>query len=155
MSRYSRQKRNQRIAQEHEFYESPSGNMEAWSGDEDSFYGTEYPGTIREDAFNDAENYQMHFPTLNMDFRDHVDWAVGGVPGDTKNVGSLGVVTPYGVDTHDFQGEMAVIRRMSPNMEGPTSGSDHNSLLSLLYAMQESSHYFPNDVSQIDIIKAV
>lgn len=143
------------VAVEHEFYESPSGNMEAWSTDEDSFYPPMFPGTIREEVFTDADNYRMQFPTLNDDFRDHVDWAVGGIPGETKNVGSTGVVTPYGVDAHDFRGEMAVIRRYAPSMEGPTGGTDHNGLLSLLYAMQESSAYFPNDVSQVDVIKAV
>jgi hypothetical protein len=86
-----------------------------------------------------------------------VEWDATGVRGFTKSVGSIGVTDPQTVETHtwDRPGEMAVIRRMPDTNYGPVKTSDHNSLLSLLYAMQETASFFPNDISQVDVIRAV
>lgn len=151
---YLRRKRRIHVAQEHEFYEAPSGQAQAMSGEMDLDYGAAFPGP-RERRFVDAQNVQMRFINPVMSVRDNVDWAVGGIPGMTKFVGSEGVTDPQTVDAHDFRGEMAIIRRLPDTNYGPVGTADHNSLLSLLYAMQESSHYFPNETSQRDVIKAV
>lgn len=153
---YARRKRIHQ-AQEHEFYESPSGNMEAWSGETDlEFnYMPGFPGP-RETRIVDADNYNQRTFTYDPGvIRDRVDWAEGGVAGFTKSVGSIGVTDPKTIDAHDFQGQMAVVRRMPDTNYGPVATSDHNSILSLLYMMQESSHYFPNEVSQADVIRSV
>lgn len=153
----SYRRRQQRIlmANVDPFYEAPGGNMEAWSGEEDLDFPTDFPGP-REDRFVDAENYVPFGPDYAIDsIRDNVQWDIGGIIGQTKNVGSTGVTDPQTVDAHSFTGQMAVIRRMPDTNYGPVKTSDHNSLLSLLYAMQEGSHYFPNEASQIDVIKAV
>lgn len=157
----SYRRRQTRIAQEHEFYDAPSGNEEAMSNDIDGYigeltgYSPSFPGP-REVRILDSENVDMPTGGIAIDsIRDNVNWDIGGVPGMTKNVGSTGVTDPQTVDQHNFVGEMAVIRRMPDTNFGPVKTADSNSLLSLLYAMQESNHYFPNEVSQADIIKAV
>jgi len=140
----------------HEWYDSPSGNEEAMSTAEDLAFNYEpgFPGP-REIRTVDAQNFRHSLETFDPDIHDYVDWAAGGVPGFTKTVGSVGVTDPATVDRHDFIGQMAVVRRFPDTNYGPVKTSDHNSILSLLYAMQESSHYFPNEVSQRDILKAV
>lgn len=155
----SYKRRQAQIAQEHEFYESPSGNMEAWSSDQDLDYGAAFPGP-RETRYLDSQNHQYFGSDYAIDSVDgrvgvQPQWDVDGIVGQTKFVGSSGVTDPQTVDAHNFLGEMAVIRRMPDTNYGPVKTNDHNSLLSLLYAMQESAHYFPNEVSQADIIKAV
>lgn len=158
----SYRRRQQRIAQMHEWYESPSGNPEGMTGARDLWFNDrpQFPGP-REDRDVDAENTLMalSYPIGNNigSIRDEVEWDVGGIRGQTKNVGSTGVTDPQTIDRHDFLGEMAVFRRMPDTNYGPVAAdnSGYNSVLSLLYAMQESSHYFPNEVSQTDIIKAV
>jgi hypothetical protein len=92
-----------------------------------------------------------------LETRTNVEWDATGVRGFTKSVGSIGVTDPQTVETHtwDRPGEMAVIRRMPDTNYGPVKTSDHNSLLSLLYAMQETASFFPNDISQVDVIRAV
>lgn len=154
---YKRRQVKRAIA-EHEFYESPSGNMEAWSGEEDSlYYDASFPGP-RETRILDSDNYRMGMAEATLAHTpDTVEWDIGGIRGDTKTVGSVGVTDPQTVETHtwDRPGEMAVIRRLPDTNYGPVGTSDHNSLLSLLYAMQETAAFFPNDVSQIDVIRAV
>ena len=151
-----KRKQAQRIAALHEWYEAPSGNEEALGGDIDSIgYSPSYPGA-RETRLLDADNVVM--PDYAIDkITDMVKWDAEGIPGQTKIVGSMGVTDPQTVETHtwDRPGEMAVIRRMPDTNYGPVKTSDHNSLLSLLYAMQETAAYYPNDISQIDVIKAV
>ncbi len=152
---YHHRKRQRAIhlAQQHEFYEAPSGNELAMSNE----IG-EYPAMFtgpRETVFSDADNYVMTNSGVIDSIRDDVQWDVGGIQGQTKNVGSTGVTDPQTVDAHSFTGEMAVIRRMPDTNYGPVKTADSNSLLSLLYQMTESNHYFPNEVSQADIIKAV
>lgn len=142
-----------RFAQMHEFYEAPSGNEQALS-EIDLNYEASYPGP-RETRLLDASNWNRSTFMYDPDVRDRVDWAATGVAGFTKSVGSMGVTDPSTVDRHDYQGQMAVVRRMPDTNYGPVVTSDHNSMLSLLYAMQESTHYFPNDISQADIIKSV
>jgi hypothetical protein len=145
-----------RIAQQHEFYEAPSGNEYAMGGETDLDYGAAFPGP-RETRFVDAANRTMPLQQLAVgDIEDAVEWDIGGVSGATKFVGSEGVTDPATVDAHSFLGEMAVIRRMPDTNYGPVAGGeDNNALLSLLYSMQETNHFFPNEVSQADIIKAV
>ncbi len=142
------------LAQQHEWYEAPSGNEQPMGGELDMEYPPQFPGP-RERRFVDAQNSVMVPTTVTESIRDNVEWDVGGIPGETKNVGSTGVTDPQTVDAHSFTGEMAVIRRMPDTNYGPVKTADSNSLLSLLYAMSESNHYFPNEVSQADIIKAV
>lgn len=150
---YKRRKAKIHQAQQHEFYEAPSGQMQAWSGEIDLDYTAPYPGP-REDRTVDAANYS----TGTFDpgtIRDNVDWSIGGIPGLTKSVGSVGVTDPQTVDAHDFRGQMAVVRRMADTNYGPVKTADHNSILSLLYQMAETNSYFPNEVSQADLIRAV
>jgi hypothetical protein len=146
-------RRQTRIAQEHEYYEAPSGNEMALTKEDLEFnYEPGYPGP-REIRVVDAANSQTFaFAPYN---HDNVQWDVGGVAGDTKFVGSTGVTDPQTVDRHDFAGQMAVVRRMPETNYGPVKTSDHNSMLALLYKMQESSHYFPNEISQADVIRSV
>ena len=154
MSYHRRQAK--RVAAEHEWYEAPSGNEIGMGGEIDSSgYSASYPGP-RETRILDADNYRM--PDFAIDkITDNVKWDATGVPGDTKIVGSMGVTDPQTVETHtwDRPGQMAVVRRMPDTNYGPVGTADHNSLLPLLYAMQETAAYYPNDISQIDIIKAV
>lgn len=156
-----RRRQAQKFAAQHEFYEAPDGNEEAMSNEIDGYvgeetgYGPQYPGP-REVRLLDSQNHTMFTDTIAIDsIRDNVEWDIGGVVGETKSVGSIGVTSPQNVDAHDFQGEMAVVRRMPDTNFGPVKTADHNSTLALLYAMQETNSYFPNEVSQADIIKAV
>jgi hypothetical protein len=142
-------------AKMHEYYDAPlmTGNELALTKEDLAFnYEPGYPGP-RELRHVDAANYSTFMFDPNI--HDNVDWAVGGIPGQTKFVGSTGVTDSKTIDQHEFQGQMAVVRRMPDTNYGPVTTSDHNSLLSLLYMMQESSHYFPNEVSQADIIRSV
>lgn len=150
---YRRRQAKIHQAQEHEFYEAPSGQMEAWSGEVDMQYGADYPGP-REDRTVDAANHAT-FAYDPGTIRDQVDWAIGGVPGLTKGVGSTGVTDPQTVDAHNFRGQMAVVRRMPDTNYGPVKTADHNSILALIYQMAETNAYLPNEVSQADLIRAV
>lgn len=154
---YRRRQRVRDMANVDVFYEAPGGNMEAWSGEEDLDYSASFPGP-RETRYADSANWGSSIPTRNPDVRDYVDWAAGGIPGYTKCVGSVGVTDPQTVDAHDFVGQMAVIRRMPDTNYGPASGettAGYNSLLQMLYAMSEGNQFYPNEVSQADVIKAV
>ena len=153
----------QRIAAMHEWYESPSGQEEAMGGEIDSLgWEASFPGP-RETRILDSTNLDHRLdtslemvPTM-LQTRDMVEWDAGGVAGYTKAVGSIGVTDPQTVETHtwDRQGQMAVVRRMPDTNYGPVKTSDHNSLLALLYATQETANFFPNEISQIDVIRAV
>lgn len=154
---YKRRKKAQHVAQQHEYYEAPSGNEQALSKEDLWFnYQPGFPGP-REVRLYSEYREPIGVLAVNPIIHDDIDWTTGGLYGQQMVVGSTGVTDPQTVDTHDFHGYMAVIRRMPDSKygQGPVATSDHNSLLSLLYAMQESSHYFPNDVSQMDVIKAV
>ena len=142
-----------RQAKLHEIYEAPSGNEQALTK-LDLSYEASYPGP-RETRIVDAENW--NHPTFMYDpnAHDYVNWATGGIAGHTKIVGSMGVTDPKTIDAHDFAGMMAVVRRMPDTNYGPVGQDTHNAMLSLIYAMQESSHYFPNEISQQDVIKSV
>lgn len=120
---YRRRKMKQRQAAEHEFYESPSGNPEAWS-EEGLRYPTDalFPGP-RETRFLDSQN-RSTFTFDPGDIQDRIDWAVGGVPGMTKFVGSMGVTSPYTVDAHDFRGMSQIVRRMPDTNYGPVKTSE-------------------------------
>jgi hypothetical protein len=151
---YNRRLKSKHAGMLHEKYPAPGGNEEALSKEDLAFnYDPGYPGP-RETRLYDL----YRTPTFTFDpgtIRDQVDWAAGGIPGDMKVVGSTGVTDSKNVDAHEFKGQMVTVRRMPDTNYGPVSGTDHNSLLSLLYSMQESSHYFPNEVSQADIIRSV
>lgn len=152
---YKRRKAQIHQAQMHEYYDAPSGNEMALTETDSLGYDPAYPGP-REGRILDADNWNHSVPTYDPQIRDNVDWAAGGEPGHTKAVGSVGVTDPQNVDTHDFRGYTAVIRRMPDTNYGPVKGGqDHNSLLSLLYSMQESNAFFPGDIAQQDIIKGV
>lgn len=131
-----------------------TGNEVSVSGEWDTQYDDPAYPVYLEKRFVDAANGPI--PTFAVgDIQDKVDWEIGGKPGDTKGVYGLGVVSPYNVDAHDFQGQQAIIRRMADTNYGPVATEDHNSMLALLYDMQETNRYFPSEVSQIDVIKAV
>lgn len=131
-----------------------SGDEDAQSGEWDSqFDDAGYPGPI-EHFVPDAANYPSPHGGV-VTIKDFIDYEIGGLPGDTKMVYATGVVEPTNVDAHNLSGGMVVVRRMADTNYGPVATSDHNSLLSLLYAMQESTAFFPNETSQIDMVKSV
>jgi hypothetical protein len=133
----------------------PTGNEQAWSGELDWQYDdSTYPGFYTEDFHSDAQNYPTFVHPVGT-IRDDIDWEIGGLPGLTKWVGTTGVVESSNVDAHDFTGEMAYVRRHNVDMSGPVGSDDYNSLLALLYATQESNAFFPNEVSQADMIRGV
>jgi len=150
----SRAWRNRQKERMEELPYEPTGNEVSMSGEWDTDYGDQAYPVYLEERFVDAQNGPT-FVFAAGNIQDVVDWEVGGRPGDTKGVWGEGVVNPYNVDAHDYQGQQAVIRRISPDMNGPVSTADHNSMLGLLYEMQETNRYFPSEVSQADIIKAV
>lgn len=141
----------------------PTGNEQAWSGELDSQYlDSDYPGP-KENYHADSENVSG-FSHAVVTIKDALQYEqsesysapyIQGYPALTMSVGSTGVVDSSNVDAHYFDGGSAVIRRMHVDMSGPVATSDHNSLLGILYAMQESNAYFPNEVSQVDMIRAV
>ena len=154
---YHRRQAQKQAAMLHEVYEAPSGNELALSSELDLSiqYMPEMPGPREVRYLDSSESWQRHIMGDNPDVRDRVDWAAGGQSGFGQNVGSSGVTDPQTVDRHDFQGDYAEIRRMADTNYGPVKTSDHNSILSLLALYQESSHYFPNEMSQQDLWKAV
>jgi len=138
------------------FYVAPLGNPQAVSTEWDLDMPQSITGSPREERSDQMNNFAYPIAVASdPDAHDYVDWAVGGVPGYVKSVGSVGVTDSKNVDRHDFQGQMAVIRRMPDTNYGPVKTSDHNSILGMLYAMQETNHFFPNEVSQADVIRAV
>lgn len=132
----------------------PTGNEVSMSGEWDTDYGDGAYPVVLEKRFVDAQNTQA-FSMAAGDIQDKVDWEVGGKPGMTKGVWGERVVNPYNVDAHDFNGQQAIVRRMADTNYGPVGTADHNSLLGILYEAQETNRYFPSEVSQADIIKAV
>jgi len=132
-----------------------TGNEQAWSTEGDEWdEESEFPGP-KETIFVDAQNTVSYAHAPVGDIQDMIDWEIGGLAGATKGAYSLGVVESTNVDAHDFNGQMQTVRRPADTNWGPVATNDHNSLLSLLYSMQESAHYFPNEVSEADLIKAV
>lgn len=142
-----------------------TGNEQAWSTTEFSFEDyaeVHFPGQFafpgpKEEFDADSEN-KRGWTTGKLGFIAHndVDVEVDGAPGDTKYVGSyIGPVEPTTVDAHNFTGAQAIVRRLPDTNYGPVATSDHNSLLSILYAMQESNAFYPNETSQIDLVKSV
>lgn len=133
-----------------------TGNAPAMGGDLDSEFSDQLGYAVADETFfPDAANTTEFSsgPVGNID--DRIDYEIGGKPGDTKAVYGMGVVSPYNVDAHDYDGGQAIIRRMPDGNYGPVGAGDYNSMLGLLYAMQETSYYYPNEQSQADIIKAV
>lgn len=113
----------------------------------------EMPGP-RETYIPDAANHVSYQPGKVGVIRDPVDWEAGGEPGMTKFIGQFGPVESTNVDAHNLNGAMAVVRRMEDTNYGPVGAEQYTGILATLYAMQESNAYFPNEVSQADIIKA-
>jgi hypothetical protein len=153
-TRQHTRKRQGRSAVLHEFYETPSGNGEAWGGDVDTGFSPAFPGPRPVDMLQ-SQNHQ-HFGEPVGVIRNPIDYEVGGMPGATKFNGTMGVTDPQTVDAHNFQGQYAEIRRLPDWHDGPVAGGqDHNALLPILYAMQQTARYYPQEVVQADLIKAV
>lgn len=150
----SRAWRNRQKERMEELPYEPTGNEVSASGEWDTDYGDQAYPVYLEKRFVDAQNGPT-FAFAAGNIQDDINWEVGGKPGNTKAVYGEGVVNPYNVDAHDFRGQQAVIRRISPDMSGPVGTPDHNAMLGILYEMQETNRYFPSEVSQADIIKAV
>lgn len=154
MRKRQRRQRPTRIPMPHEFYETPSGNGVAWGGEINGLIGPGFPGPRVTDLLQ-SQNYQ-HYGSPVGDISNRFDQEVGGIPGDTKFNGSMGVTDPQTVDAHNFQGQMATVRRMPDWHDGPVAGgTDYNALLPVLFAMQETARYYPQEVVQADLIKAV
>lgn len=88
--------------------------------------------------------------------RDNVDWEIEGQSGIVNDaLYSTGDVGRDIVDVHAMGGEQAVIRRMrNPSEAGAVATSDYNALLAISVA-QATAGYFPNEASQVDLVKVV
>jgi len=142
---------------------SAIGDENAESGKWDSQYDDAgYPGPL-EHFTPDADNYAVGHSGVGsiknlIQYEQSEPYSGPYIQGGlalTMNVGSTGVVDPSNVDAHNLDGGQAIIRRFAEDSYGPVATSDHNSLLSLLYAMQETASYLPNESSQIDMVRAV
>lgn len=136
----------------------PTGNDQAWSGELDTQYDdVRYPGDAGrgKETHPDSANHISYVHGPSGSIRNPVDYEVGGVPGMTKFIGMVGPVESTNVDAHDFRGQSAIIRRFADTNYGPVGAENYTGILATLYAMQETNAYFPNEVSQVDLIKAI
>ena len=142
---------------------SGEGDENAESGKWDSQYDDrEYPKDL-EHFHPDSRNVPVPHAGV-VTIKDALDYEIRETYGGpyiqggqalTHAMFSTGVVEPTNVDAHYLDGSQAIIRRMADTNFGPVATSDHNSLLSLLHSMQESSAYYPNEASQLNVIQSV
>jgi hypothetical protein len=127
-------------------------------GDGTSRYTADYPGS-REDFHAEFEDAPMSELGGNATavIRDDIDQQIDGQMGLVNRFPySMGEVSSDAQENFALTGEQIFLRRDSEQrqMYGPVGTSDSSALLALAYAQQQNM-YYPNEVSQADLVASV
>lgn len=120
----------------------------------------QYPGQW-EVINREADRYTPavgYIDSQGNDTYNLIDREIGGQRGWVDDLPySMGVVSSDLVENYALTGEQAVIRRTrNPSDHGstPVGTSDYSSHLALLYEMN-ASEFYPNEMSQADLVRSV
>lgn len=127
-------------------------------GDGTSRYTADYPGSreVFKAEFEDAPMSDLvGYPALSI--KDDIDYQVDGQMGLVNRFPySTGEVSSDAQENFALTGEQVYLRRESEGRQlyGPVGTSDSSALLALAYAQQQNM-YYPNEMSQADLVVSV